>query len=234
MKKTLFVVCFLASAILFLFLPPAEAALQTVNYYGEFFNQVGFTVPSVDFSGATITGSFTFADDALDTNALGTVGSYPGAVESISGTVTYGLGGSLSFLYGAGDADITIWDNYFTGVVYEERYRVLASGIAADAIYDTDLLNYLMNGFEFNMRSWSNTSPIPFITSDDISPIPSLFDTPRIELSFRGTAAGAPATANLIRFDVKTLSAVPEPSTLLLLGSGLLGLIGYGRKRMKK
>jgi hypothetical protein len=71
--------------------------------------------------------------------------------------------------------------------------------------------------FSPDLQSW--------IRNEDLAP-----DWLRIGTDIVGGAP--PPTFNAVfSLSGETISAVPEPTTLLLLGSGLIGLVGYGRKK---
>ncbi len=103
---------------------------------------------------------------------------------------------------------------------YDELGGTASSSILTSG--DTDLLA-LFNNIQANVY-WSGTEVAPNTNNAWIF----LFDSGDQEFDVKGDSWFGWAVRS---GDVSAPPAVPEPSTMLLLGSGLVGLIGWGRVR---
>ncbi|MGB0911536.1 MAG: PEP-CTERM sorting domain-containing protein [Nitrospirales bacterium] len=212
-----------AMAVILTSLSPAQAALITFDFTGTIQrvgSSFGFFPPFR--SSDSVKGSFTFESttpDALPTSS--TIGQYGGAVKSLNF-----MFGSYSGGMAAGNDGVLQVQNNTAG---RDSFLV-RTGFGAENL-DGPPVNGLLPK-DFFLRVFDNTQAM--VNSVDLPTTPPTIwqnnnaSTTFIILGFPGGGINTQVRATV---DSLTLAAVPTPSSLLLMGTGLVGLILFRRRQ---
>jgi hypothetical protein len=206
-KKIPMTVMFLAVLLLAVFVAPTKAS--TVPTFTLNFDEMGNATLSIN-GGATST--------------------LTGALVSNPKNVGIAGGMALTFMFPTG---ITVGNG---DVVVSEGTGLPAS----DAIRFTDALGNLTGNTADRMIFYSDQDDLPLLLAD--TGLPSNLGTgtsvtvtetalPGGGNGFTYSSAVTPGGLSDVYNGISDPSPVPEPTSLFLFGTGLLGIVGYGRKK---
>ena len=189
----------------------ADAQLVKFKFTGEV-DDVGAGLSSEFTVGDTLSGTYTTDLSTLDSNGSPTEGSYDNPFTQLDVTFSSGYAVSLNTSSGLKDTMIVNDDPL-------DIYSVLASVNGPAVSTNTPA--------RFTINLLAGSGPSSFITSDALPAI-----APDLSLAdFRdGTLSFGSNFDPRVSFQVTSLTTIPEPSTLLLVGMGAIGLAWMRRR----
>ena len=200
---------------------PVAAAPITFNFTGTVHqdfsgNPLGGTFADLQ----SVSGSFTLDPGVPDLNGDPEQAEYQGSLLSIGMTI-----GSYSASATNGGVDVQNWDGVSDGLgIYAAVDGGIYTGysdVTGDPVAGLTLGILALNFIDF---SWLALSSDAFPTSIDLGSWPENF-------GYLGFQDGE--TEYSVAFALDSLEAVPEPGSLALVATGILGLAAAGRRRRR-
>jgi len=167
-----------------------------------------------------------------------------------TGTIADGYGGldwdNMGYLNGSSHAPGSGYDNGTVSGDYVAANLWASVATVSDSLFDFNgafFTGAWNDGLNINIQGLNNGSAI-FNTTIQVDHYgPTWFEANFVGIdqlvfnSYGGThvvTGGAGEHFAMDNFTFNETAPVPEPSTILLMGAGLLGLVGYNRKRSNK